>query len=58
MKLVGPIFELRSTFASGLVRAIRKDKSLALASWCRSEVDKRLALFLRHVKADRIGKKH
>ncbi len=32
LKQVGTIFELESAFASGLVRAIKKDKSWALAS--------------------------
>ncbi len=54
---MGTIFELESAFASGLVRAIKKDKSWALVSWSESEVDQLLAPLLRHVRADRVGTK-
>ncbi len=57
MKQVGTIFELGSAFASDLVRAIKKDKSWALASWSSSEVDQLLAPLLRHFRADCIERK-
>ncbi len=57
IKQVGTIFELGSAFASSYVRAIKKDKSWALASWSEFEVDQLLAPLLRHVRADYIGRK-
>ncbi len=58
MKQVRTIFELGSAFAFGLVRAIKKDKSWALPSWSESEMDQLLAPLLRHVRADRVERKH
>ncbi len=58
MKQVGTISKLGSTFASGLVKAIKKDKSWALTSWSESEVDQLLASLLCHVRADCVGRKH
>ncbi len=57
VKQVGTIFELGSSFTSGLVRAIKKDKSWVLASWSKSEVDQLLTPLLRHVRADCVGRK-
>ncbi len=57
VKQVGTIFELGSASASGLLRAIKKDKCWALASWNESEVDQLLALLLCHVRADCVGRK-
>ncbi len=57
VKQVGTIFELGSAFASGLVKAIKKDKSWALASWSEFEVDQLLAPLLRHVRADCVARK-
>ncbi len=57
MKQIKTIFELGSAFASGLVRAIKKDKSWALASWSKSEVDEQLAPLLHHVRAGCIERK-
>ncbi len=57
LKQVETIFKLGSAFASGLVRAIKKDKSWALASWSESEVDQLLAPLLHYVRADCVRRK-
>ncbi len=57
VKQVEAIFELWSAFASGLTKAIKKDKSWALASLSKSEMDKLLAPLLRHMRADCVGRK-
>ncbi len=54
---MGTIFEYGSAFASSLVRAIKKDKSWALASWSESEVDQLLAPLLRHVRTNYVRRK-
>ncbi len=53
VKQVGAIIKLGSEFASGLVKAIRKNKSWALlASWSESKVDKLLAPSLGYMRAN------
>lgn len=48
--------QLESAFASGLMKAIKKNKSWALASWSESEVDQLMTLLLRHMRADYVGR--
>ena len=50
------IFELRSAFASGLVKTIKKDKSWVLVSWSKLEMYQLFVLLLCHIKADCIGR--
>lgn len=56
VKQVETIFELGSAFASGLAKAIKKDKSWKLALWSKAVVDELLSPLLRHLRADRIGR--
>ncbi len=57
VKQVGAIFELGFVFISSLMRAIRKDKSWALATWSKSEVDKLLTPLLHHMRSDCVERK-
>ena len=57
VKQVRIIFKLGSAFASGLVTAIKKNKSWVLASWSESEVDQLLVPLLRHMRTDCIERK-
>ena len=57
VKQMGFIFELGSIFTSGLVTTIKKNKSWALASWNKLEMNKLLTPLLRHVRIDCIRKK-
>lgn len=50
------IFDLGLRFAAGLIKAVKKDKSLAIEKWPKHEFEKLMALFSRYVKADRIRK--
>lgn len=52
VKQIEIIFELGFLFASGLLRAIKKDKSWPLVSWSESKMNQLLALVLHHIKAD------
>ena len=56
VKQVGTIFELRLVFASDLIKAIKKDKSWALASRNELKRDKLLAPLLYYMKVDCVGR--
>lgn len=50
------LFYLSSAFSQGLVTAIKKDKSWAIAKWTKNDVSKLLAPLSRHLSADRLGR--
>lgn len=50
------IFDLGASFALGLMNAIKKDKSFAMALWTKKHVKQLLVPLNRNVKAARIGK--
>lgn len=56
VKQVEKIFDLGLAFAEGLIKAIKKDKSWALAEWSTNEVEQLLVPLSRHVRAARIGR--
>lgn len=56
VKQASNIFDLGLAFVAGLIKAVKKDKSLAIEKWLKHEFEKLIALFSRYVKADRIRK--
>ena len=56
VKQVEKIFDLGSAFAEGLIKAIKKDKSWALAEWSTNKVEQLLVPLSRHVRAARVGR--
>ena len=50
------IFNLGSAFADRLIKAVKKDKSFAVARWSKKNIALLLVPLKRHVKADRIGR--
>ena len=56
VKQVEKIFDLGSAFAEGLIKAIKKDKSWALAEWSTNEVEQLLVPLNRHIRAARVGR--
>lgn len=51
VKQVEKIFDLRSAFAKGLIKAIKKDKSWALAKWSINKMKQLLVPLSRYVQA-------
>ena len=56
MKQVGTIFKLGSIFTFDLIKAIKKDKSWALASSSKLEVDQLLVLLLCQMRTNCVGR--
>lgn len=54
VKQVEKIFDLRLAFAKGLIKAIKKDKSWALAKWSTNKIKQLLILLNRYVQVARV----
>lgn len=52
---VAKICNLGSAFADGLIKALKKNKSFAIARWSKEKVALLVAPLARQVKADRVG---
>lgn len=55
VKQASNIFDLSSAFVVGVIKAIKNDKSWVIKKWSKHKVEKLLAPFSYHIKADQIG---